>query len=283
MLAKIKHYLELVRFSHTLFALPFAIGSMFYAAEGLPKLTVFISILICMVSARNVAMAFNRLVDAKYDINNPRTAKRHLPAGILSKTQVIAFVLINSFVFIASTYFLNSLAFYLSVPTLLVLMSYSFWKRFSWGCHLFLGFAIGISPMGAWVAVKGEIAVIPMFLCFMLSLWIAGFDIIYATADAEADKSEGLYSIPVIFGEKKSVIIAFILHLIMLITAVALGFYAQMGIFWWISFVLMVLIIFYINFLRKSASLDSLNADFFIANILISSLVMVSLILEVFV
>ena len=198
----LKHYLGLVRFSHTLFAMPFALASMVWAAQGLPGLRPFLLIVLCMVTCRNAAMAFNRLIDADIDGENPRTARRHLPAGILSRGQVMGFLIINAVVFIAATWFVNRLAFALSVPALVAVCGYSVTKRFTSLSHFFLGLAIGISPVGAWIAVRGSFAWEPILLCLALLLWIAGFDIIYATQDHEFDRKKGLHSLVVRLGVK---------------------------------------------------------------------------------
>src|SRR5690606_25547031 len=158
MLTQIRHYLSLVRFSHTLFAMPFALAAMFWAARGWPSARVFGLIVLCMVFCRNAAMAFNRLVDAAYDAGNPRTARRHIPAGVLTRKGVLAFFIVNAVLFIVATWFLNALAFALALPALVAVCFYSLTKRFTSWSHLYLGLAIGISPVGAWVAVTGGIA-----------------------------------------------------------------------------------------------------------------------------
>src|SRR5690606_6755607 len=157
MLTKISHYLSLVRFSHTLFAMPFALAAMFWAPRGWPSPRVFALIVLCMVFCRNAAMAFNRLVDAAYDARNPQTAHRHLQACLLSRQGVIPFLALNAALFVVATWFLTPLAFALSIPALVAVCFYSVTKRFTTWSHLYLGLAIGISPVGAWVAVTGTI------------------------------------------------------------------------------------------------------------------------------
>ena len=167
MLKKILEFGHMVRFSHSLFAMPFALGSMWVAANGFRDMTaaetarIVLLIVGCMVTARNSAMSFNRIADADIDAKNPRTAKRHLPAGRLSKTSVIAFLAVNGVLFVLFAWLLQPLAGMLALPVWLLLLSYSYWKRFSWLCHWFLGFAIGMSPLGAWIAIRGEFAVFP--------------------------------------------------------------------------------------------------------------------------
>ena len=283
-LSKIGEYGRMVRFSHSLFAMPFAIGSMWVAANGFRgmdvlQITKFVLLIVsCMVTARNSSMSFNRLVDAKFDAENPRTSKRHLVTGALSKKAVIGFIAVNAALFCLLAWLLNPLAGIFSFPVLCALAFYSYWKRFSWLCHWYLGFAIGMSPLGAWIAVRGEFAAFPIFLMFILLLWMGGFDIIYATQDEEIDKRQGLHSVPARFGRAKALKIALASHLAMLALCAIFGVYWQMGIAWWSVFALMAAAILYIHLFRKSDDLDAMNRDFFLANVGISALVMLGLI-----
>ncbi|SHI66991.1 4-hydroxybenzoate octaprenyltransferase [Fibrobacter sp. UWP2] len=284
MLNKILEFGHLVRFSHSLFALPFALGSMWVAANGFRGMEpaeiakMVLLILGCMVTARNSAMSFNRLADAEIDAKNPRTAGRHLPAGRMSKKAVVTFIAFNGALFVAFAYMLQPLAGALALPVWLLLLSYSYWKRFSWLCHWFLGFAIGMSPLGAWIAVRGEFAVFPIFLMFILMLWMGGFDIIYATQDEEIDREMGLHSVPARFGRKRALQIAFWSHVAMLALCVTFGFVWHMGIAWWAVTALMIAAITYIHLFRKSDDLDKMNRDFFLANVAVSVLVMIGLV-----
>ena len=284
MFKKILEFGHLVRFSHSLFAMPFAIGSMWVAARGFRGMDTaeaarIIALIVgCMVTARNSAMSFNRIADADIDAKNPRTAKRHLPAGRLSKASVIAFLVVNGILFVAFAALLQPLAGLLALPVWLLLLSYSYWKRFSWLCHWFLGFAIGMSPLGAWIAIRGEFAVFPIFLLVILMLWMGGFDIIYATQDEEIDRAMGLHSVPARFGRKRALQIAFWSHVAMLLLCVAFGLFWNMGIPWWVVTGLMTAAVLYIHLFRKSDDLDAMNRDFFLANVAISVLVMAGLI-----
>lgn len=284
MLKKILEFGHMVRFSHSLFAMPFAIGSMWVAANGFRSMTpaetarIVLLIVGCMVTARNSAMSFNRIADADIDAKNPRTAKRHLPAGRLSKKSVIAFLVVNGILFVAFAFLLQPLAGMLALPVWLLLLSYSYWKRFSWLCHWFLGFAIGMSPLGAWIAIRGEFAVFPIFLLVILMLWMGGFDIIYATQDEEIDRQMGLHSVPARFGRKRALQIAFWSHVAMLALCVGFGVFWSMGVPWWVVTGLMTAAILYIHLFRKSDDLDAMNRDFFLANVAISVLVMAGLI-----
>ena len=284
MLKKILEFGQMVRFSHSLFAMPFAIGSMWVAANGFRGMSVaetariVLLIVGCMVTARNSAMSFNRIADADIDAKNPRTAKRHLPAGRLSKKSVVAFLAVNGVLFVLFAALLQPLAGLLALPVWLLLLSYSYWKRFSWLCHWFLGFAIGMSPLGAWIAIRGEFAVFPIFLLVILMLWMGGFDIIYATQDEEIDRAMGLHSVPARFGRKRALQIAFWSHIAMLVLCVAFGVFWSMGAPWWVVTGLMAAAVLYIHLFRKSDDLDAMNRDFFLANVAISVLVMAGLI-----
>jgi 4-hydroxybenzoate polyprenyltransferase len=275
--SRITEYGKLVRLSHTLFALPFALASMLVAANGIPSVRVFLLILACMFTARNGAMAFNRLADAKFDALNPRTAARHIPSGRLSRNSVIAFIAANGALFVFFAWLLNPFAFYCSLPLFLFLLSYSLWKRFSCLSHFMLGFAIGASPLGAWIAVRGEPAVFPAALGVMLAHWMAGFDIIYASQDIESDKALGLHSVPAAFGLEKSMKISLLCHAAMFLAAAFIGFYWSLGIFWHIALAIISIALLYIHIFRKSNDLDAMNRDFFLANIAISFLVLLGL------
>jgi len=277
MFSNIAEYGKLVRFSHTLFALPFALASMLVAAHGLPSVKILLLILACMFTARNGAMAFNRLADAKFDALNPRTAMRHIPAGKISRRNVTLFIIANGAVFVFFAWLLNPLAFYCALPLFLFLLSYSLWKRFSSLSHFMLGIAIGLSPLGAWIATTGEFALFPAALGIMLTLWMAGFDIIYASQDIESDKKLGLHSIPVKIGAQKSMLIALLCHMAMLGFAAFTGFWWNLGLPWWAALAVIAVTLLYMHLFRKSNDLDMVNRDFFLANIAVSLLVMLGL------
>ena len=278
----INRWMEFVRFSHTVFALPFALASMFVAAEGLPSWNVVIWILVAMMTARNAAMGFNRYIDRDIDAKNPRTERRHLVSGEISTKSALVFIIVNIVIFVFSAWMLNPLAFSLSVPTVLVLMSYSLWKRFSWLCHFFLGIAIGLSPAGAWVAVRGDLDWYPVVLGLVLAFWIAGFDMIYATQDQEVDQDLELHSIPSRFGTQGALRFAAASHILMLISLIVLSYMRSWSLYSFLELGLIGGILLYIHKLRKSNSLDDMNKDFFLANAGISVIMMVSLIGETF-
>ncbi len=258
---------EMIKFSHSIFALPFALVSILYAAGGLPQWHITALIVFCMVSARNAAMAFNRWADADIDAQNPRTRERHIPKGILSRRYALLFCLTHAVLFIAATFFVNPLAFALSLPTLAVLLGYSYTKRLTSMSHLALGLALGLAPIGAAVAVTGTIWIPSLWLCLAVLFWVAGFDIIYACQDAEFDRASGqVFSIPQLFGIPAALKISKFFHLAMVIMLqkflilVHAGALAQVG--------LMVVVVFlvYEHWLLRGNRLDQANAAFFTAN-----------------
>ncbi|MBI1390373.1 MAG: 4-hydroxybenzoate octaprenyltransferase [bacterium] len=209
---RLKNYLGLVRFSHTVFALPFAFMSAFTAAGGALPLDVAGWILLCMVGARTSAMTFNRLVDARIDAQNPRTRDRHIPAGKVSRMEAMGLFLVSVAAFFYGAWRLNPLAFALAPAALLIVCGYSFFKRFSALCHLVLGLALGVAPIGAWIAVRGRFDAPPLILAAGVLLWVAGFDVIYALLDEEFDRKMGLHSLVVALGRLGALRAAFLLH-----------------------------------------------------------------------
>ncbi|HTG56907.1 MAG TPA: UbiA-like polyprenyltransferase, partial [Niabella sp.] len=213
-----KKYLSLIKFSHTIFAMPFAIIGFFLgmmwlqglgdrASVGLffkEKWYLFLLVILCMIFARSAAMAFNRYLDRSFDAKNPRTAVREIPAGILKADRVLWFTIINSLLFVICTYFINSICFYLSPIALAVVLGYSYTKRFTPLCHLVLGLGLSLAPIGAYLAVTGRFDLLPILFSFAVIFWVSGFDIIYALQDEEFDKSNDLYSIPSVLGKKKA-------------------------------------------------------------------------------
>ncbi|MGZ9586379.1 UbiA-like polyprenyltransferase [Paenibacillus marinisediminis] len=226
---KTRMFGELVMFSHTLFSLPFAIIAMVWAAEGIPSGYVLLWSLIALVAARNGANAFNRLVDRQFDAANPRTAHRHMPRKLLQEREVVAFVIINFAIFILAAGMLNTLCLVLSPVAIVLICSYSYTKRFTWLCHLYLGFTIASAPIGAWFAVTGEIAFTPFVLGTIVMLWIGGFDIIYATQDIDFDQKTGLWSVPRVFGLDDALFISRSLHAIMVLLLFSLFFLQDLG------------------------------------------------------
>ncbi|WP_152394995.1 UbiA-like polyprenyltransferase [Paenibacillus guangzhouensis] len=227
--SKIRLFGELVMFSHTLFSLPFAIISLLWASNGWPSWYVITWSLIALVAARNGANAFNRLADLKFDTLNPRTASRHMPKKMLLPREVIWFVILNYTLFVFAAAMLNPLCFALSPVAIMLITAYSYTKRFTWLCHLFLGFTIASAPIGAWFAVTGQFAFTPFILGTIVMLWIAGFDIIYATQDIDFDRKNGLWSVPSIFGFEDALYISRALHFIMVLLLFSLAFIRDLG------------------------------------------------------
>lgn len=228
-LKKLKSYGELVMFSHTLFSLPFALISMIWAANGLPSAATIFWILIALTGARNGANALNRIVDKNIDKNNPRTADRHLPKGLVKDYEVLGIVVICFFIFLLAAYELNPICFMLSPVALFLFIIYSYTKRFTWVCHIVLGITCAGAPVGAWLAVTGKFALAPIILGAVVTLWVAGFDIIYATQDIEFDRKSGLFSIPAKFGLKYALYISSLFHFITILLLISLYFIMHRG------------------------------------------------------
>jgi 4-hydroxybenzoate polyprenyltransferase len=199
-LKRLKIMLEMIKVEHTMFALPFAFLGAFFAARGIPRAAQIGWILLAMISARSAAMAFNRLVDLPFDAINPRTVTRALPTKLLSRGSVVLFIVVSAGVFIYAATMLNPLAFKLSPVALGIVLSYSYTKRFTWWTHMFLGLSLGCAPIGAWIAIRGNLSAVPLLLGSAVVLWVAGFDIIYSCQDFEFDTKQPLYSIPKRFG-----------------------------------------------------------------------------------
>ncbi len=281
--ALLRQWPSFVKFSHTVFALPFALAAMWLAADGWPNLKTVLLILAAMATCRNAAMAFNRLVDARFDAKNPRTAGRHLPAGLLSARQGWAFFGVNAVLFVAAAAWLNPLAGWLSPVALAAVCGYSLTKRFTSLSHFFLGLAIGISPMGAWIAVRGTIGWEALYLVGALWLWIAGFDIIYATQDEGFDRKHGLHSLAVRLGREGALRASALCHALCWCVLAAFAWSQGFGPVYYAAIGVVGLALFYLHAFRRGASLDSLNQDFFQANAVVSLLVMAGVAWEVFV
>ncbi len=212
-LARVRLYGELVMFSHSLFALPFGLIGMFLAARGLPDPETFFWVLVSLLGARNAANAANRLIDAEIDARNPRTAARHLPRGLVARREVLGLTLLGFVLLFVGAWQLNPLCLRLAPVAVLILVGYSYTKRFTWASHFVLGFACGIAPTAGWLAVTGRFALPPLLLTAAVMCWVAGFDIIYATLDVDFDRREGLHAVPARFGVERALKLARLLHL----------------------------------------------------------------------
>lgn len=274
MLQKIRHLLELIRFSHTVFAMPFAMLSAILAWHGREEpfsLVELAGLLLCMIFARSAAMAFNRLVDWKFDAANPRTASRHLPAGLLSGTTVIAFTIVCSLGFIASTllFWPNPWPIRLSVPVLLFLLGYSYAKRFTSWCHYWLSAALMLSPIAAWIAIRGNIDLVPVSLATIVFFWVGGFDILYACQDTDFDQTNNLRSIPARWGIPRALKIAAASHLLTAISLFAFWFIADFGIIFLIGSIAVTLLLAYEHALVRPDDLSRVGVAFFNINAII--------------
>lgn len=271
---KLKIILEMIKFEHTIFALPFAIMSAFIAAEGLPPLSKLGWILVAMVGARSCAMAFNRLADAKIDSENPRTAMRAIPAGLITKGAVWIFTLVSAGLLVFAAWRLNPLAFALSPVALAVIMGYSYTKRFTSLSHFWLGLALSISPVGAWIAITGRFDWTPIILCCVVLLWTAGFDIIYACQDVNFDRKHGLHSIPARLGIRWALWVSSALHVIAVLLLFCLPLFTKMGHFYFVGVWIVVFIFIYEHAIVKPNDLSRVNLAFFTLNGMISLVLM---------
>jgi 4-hydroxybenzoate polyprenyltransferase len=269
-----------IKIAHTVFALPFAVMSAFLAAEGMPGLGELTWILIAMFSARNSAMAFNRITDAKIDGLNPRTKDRALPARKSTAKQYWVFLILSSFVFLFSAYMLNSLAFALSPVALVIVFGYSFAKRFTSLSHLWLGVAISIAPIGAWVAVREEISIESLVLGAAVVFWLVGFDIIYSCMDVDSDRSNNLHSIPQKFGVRTALRLAFSSHCMMILFLILLLFIPALGWVYFFGVILTAGLLFYEHSLVREDDLLLVNVAFFNINGIISVLLMLFVIVD---
>ncbi len=285
-----KDYLSLIKFSHTIFALPFAILGFFLASRTLDKgfdPWLFALVIACMVFARSAAMAFNRYLDRDIDEKNPRTVVREIPAGVISPQAAFIFVVINSALFIATTWLINPLCFLLSPIALLIILGYSYTKRFTYLCHFVLGLGLALAPIGAYLAAGGQFDLIPILYSFAVLCWVSGFDIIYALQDDDFDKSLNLKSIPVKLGRKNALRLSSLLHVIcsILILLAANFLTAQFPEFeWlhWLGAVSFVGLLFYQHTLVKYNDLSKINLAFFTTNGVASIILGFCIILDLF-
>ena len=278
---RIRAWIDFVKLSHTVFALPFALASMIVAARdrrGWPGWRIFLLILAAMVCARSCAMAFNRIADQKFDAANPRTAGRHLPRGAISLFSAWTLCLTSAAGLVAASYFLNRLCFVLSPLALFVICFYSLTKRFTDFTHVFLGIALALAPIGAWLAVRGgfvfwpryESAVLPILLALAVVFWLTGFDLIYAIQDYEFDRAHGLHSLVVRWGITNALAAAFLSHLIMWGLLLGFGLLSGFRLAYYIGLLIVLLCLLLEHWLARRRSLNWINNAFFRLNALIS-------------
>ena len=270
-----------IKIQHTVFALPFAVISAFIAAEGVPETKKMIWIVVCMVGARSAAMAFNRIIDARFDKDNPRTLHRALPSGLVDAKSYWVFLIVSSAVFIFAAGMLNPLALILSPVALGIVFFYSVTKRLTTYSHFWLGLAISIAPVGSWVAIREEISFVSLLLGMAVVFWLIGFDIIYSCLDVEFDKRSNLKSIPQKFGVANALRVAFVSHGLMIVFLfMLLLFVGELGMFYFIGVVIVAGLLIYEHSLVKKDDLSKINFAFFNVNGIISIGLMIFVIID---
>ncbi|MDO6432463.1 UbiA-like polyprenyltransferase [Flavitalea sp. BT771] len=297
-MSTVKNYLSLIRFSHTIFAMPFAMIGFFLgiryfndmtgffaggfvstapvsAAKEILKymphsfedvMLKFLLVVACMIFARSAAMAFNRWLDVKWDALNPRTAIREIPAGIISKNSALRFVIVNCLAFVVCTWFINPLCFALSFVALAVVLGYSYTKRFTPFCHLVLGVGLSLAPIGAYLAVTGHFDLLPLLFSFAVIFWVSGFDIIYALQDEEFDRKQNLYSMPSWLGKGKALHVSEFLHLLSTLCVAAAGLHGHFGLSYWLGVAVFLGMLIYQHAIVKPNDLSRVNLAFMTAN-----------------
>ncbi len=274
---KVKSYLSLIKFSHTIFAMPFALIGFFLGLKsiGFPEIHVggrgelfikFLLVIGCMIFARSAAMAFNRYLDRSFDAKNPRTSIREIPSGIIGAQSVLVFTMVNCLFFITCTFFINRICFYLSPLALLIVLGYSYTKRFTALCHLILGLGLSLAPIGAYLAVAGQFDILPILFSITIIFWVSGFDIIYALQDEEFDRSQHLFSMPAWLGKKRALRVAELLHVLSAASIVLAGWIANFGWLYWAGVGVFVGMLIYQHSIVKPHDLRRVNIAFMTAN-----------------
>ncbi len=271
---------QLIMIEQTVFALPFAYLGILFAGGG--KLSTWIFASVALVAARTVGMCFNRLIDAEIDAKNPRTKDRLLPKGEVTRQEVLRAAVISYVVFVVASYMLNMLCFYLSFVAIALLISYSYFKRFSSASHLYLGFVEAAAPIGGYLAVTGEFALIPFILGFAIMMWIAGLDVVYALLDIDFDRKEGLHSIPAQYGHDKALIISALLYVLSFASLIAAGVMTTRKEAYWIGVLCVGIIFIYQQKLARSKDLEHAIKEFFKVNSFISPVLFFATFIDVF-
>lgn len=269
-MARLKTLLEMIRWEHTIFALPFALVGALLAADGIPPWRILFWIVVAMIGGRSSAMCFNRLVDQEFDALNPRTASRALPAGLLSRSSAWIFTFVSAGLLVLSAAQLNRTALLLSPLALVMIWGYSLTKRFTRFCHLVLGLAISAAPAGAWIAVRGRLDMPALLLSGAVLCWVAGFDIIYALQDETFDRETGLHSLPASLGTAGSLLASRLLHLVAVQLLIGAGAVLQRGVFYWVGIAAVAGLLLWEQSLVRPGDLSRVNAAFFTANGFIS-------------
>ena len=269
-MATVKNYLSLVKFSHTIFALPFAMIGFFlgvHQASDASHLAIkFLLVLVCMVTARSAAMAFNRYLDRSFDAQNPRTAIREIPQGIISPDHALRFVIINCLLFVIACWLINTVCLYLAPIALFVILFYSYTKRFTPLCHLVLGLGLSPAPIGAYLAVTGSFSLLPILFSLAVIFWVSGFDIIYALQDVDFDRSQHLYSIPAALGKARALRVSELLHLLSAACVIMAGFSGEFHWLYWIGILVFAGMLIYQHSIVKPNDLRRVNIAFMTAN-----------------
>jgi 4-hydroxybenzoate polyprenyltransferase len=263
------HYFSLVKINHTLFSLPFALIGFFLAVNEKGEQIHFrllLLVLLCVLFARNAAMGFNRYVDREFDKKNPRTALREVPKEIIKPQSALIFVILNAVLFITTSGFLNLLCLLLSPVALFIILGYSFTKRFTYLSHLFLGLGLALAPIGAYLAVTGQFAVLPVLYSFVVMLWVAGFDIIYALQDIDFDNAENLKSIPARMGIRPALMLSAVLHFFSVLLIILAGFIYPFHWLYWTGTAIFTILIIYQHLIIKPNDLSKVNLAFFTLN-----------------
>jgi len=266
---RVSDFSSLVKISHTVFAMPFAVIGFFLAMKNLHApfdLKSFLLMVLCMFFARNAAMSFNRIIDRHIDGKNPRTCDRDIPSGKIKVKQAYIFLFINILLFITTAFFLNFLCFILSPVALVVILGYSFTKRFTYLSHFVLGLGLSMAPIGAYMALTAQIDYLPLLYSGAVLFWVSGFDIIYSLSDISFDKKQGLHSIPEHFGINRALIISWILHMITLLLIIAAGVLCPNGILFWIGTLIFSVLLFYQHLIVSPGDLSRINRAFFTVN-----------------
>lgn len=281
-----KNYLSLIKFSHTVFALPFALIGFFLAVKQTSASVdwkLLLLVLACMVSARSAAMAFNRYLDRNIDRKNPRTRMREIPVGTISSSNALLFVIISSAVFVTATFFINRICFLLSPVALLVILGYSYTKRFTSLSHFILGLGLSLAPIGAYLAVTAHFALLPVLISIAVLTWVGGFDIIYSLQDDEFDRKENLFSIPVRLGRRNSLRFSLMVHLLTNVVLIIVGIVGGFGWLYWSGFVIFIALLIYQHSIVSPEDLSRVNIAFGTTNGIASILFAGFFLLELFI
>jgi len=314
-MSTVKNYLSLIKFSHTIFAMPFAMIGFFLGLSynpifafnylstsksgwhttigmnnyysmplsGTAIIIKFILVLICMITARSAAMAFNRYLDRNFDAKNPRTAIREIPAGIISANSALLFTILSCILFLITCFFVNTLCLALAPVALFVILFYSYTKRFTALCHLVLGLGLSLAPIGAYLAVTGEFALLPVLFSFTVLFWVSGFDIIYALQDEDFDKSQQLHSIPAALGKARALRVSELLHLLAAACVITAGVYGHFSLSYWIGVGVFIGMLIYQHSIVKPTDLRRVNIAFMTANGIASVVFAVFVLLDIFI